>query len=109
MKLKAVGHRIIVRPKKIDKEIKTETGVTLYMPDQTRDMEQAGVYEGVVVAIGPDAYYDRPSKWVKEGDRITFPRYCGRHWPNDKDPEYYIMNDEDVLAVLKDEEETEDV
>lgn len=104
MRLKAVGHRIIVRPKKIEATIKTESGATLYMPEQTREMEQAGVYEGVVVDIGPDAYYDRPSKWVKIGDRVTFPRYCGRHWPNDKDPELYILNDEDILAILESED-----
>lgn len=100
---KAVGHRIIVRPKKVEKEIKTGSGVTLYMPDQTRDMEQAGVYEGTVVDVGPDAYWESREPWVKVGDYITFPRYCGRHWPNDKDPEYYILNDEDVLAILEEE------
>lgn len=96
MKPKAVGHYILVRPKEYEKV----SAGGIIIPEQARD--QAGIDEGTVLEIGPDAYKGEKfeSQWCEVGDKIAFPRYCGRHWPSVDEPEYYVMNDEDVLMVF---------
>lgn len=66
--------------------------------------EQKAVEYGVVVSIGPTAFkdYGRGPDILKVGDRISFAKYAGKSI-KDKDTEYLILNDEDVLAVITEE------
>ena len=96
-------HRVIVKPTEINREIETKSGIKLYRPDQTVDMERAGNYEGYVVAVGPTAFADKDGNKIDEvkvGDRVIWPRYAGVFHPPGETAEYCILNDEDILAVF---------
>lgn len=113
-KVKAVGHRVILRPDPVIE--KTKSGIVLAVDTKA---ERTASQKGTVVGIGPTAWmnelygYGKPGwePWCKIGDRVFFPRYggkliCTNDGPHvaDEDREYIIVvNDEDIQAVILDE------
>lgn len=104
-KLTVPGHRVLIKPKELVK--KTESGIILnYGEDEER--YAAATTQGVVVAIGPDAwktmyingYQGQP--WAKVGDEVLFAKYVGK---DVTDPEtnvkYRVINDEDIVCVFE--------
>lgn len=104
MKIIPAGHRILVLPDKVDET--TEGG--LYKPDETRQREQLAIVTGVVVAVGPTAWKDMHDgkPWAEVGDRIVFQQYGGFVFTDtETHTQYRALNDDDVILILKDEEE----
>lgn len=89
-------HRILVKPDKV--ETKTASGIVLAL-DERR--EQAAAETGTVVAIGSTAFKDfgEDTTIIKQGDKIFFAKYAGKT-VKDKEEEYIILNDEDVVGVI---------
>ena len=101
------GHTVLVKVETA--ETQTDWGfVTTTNSDQKR-LEQAGQVIGTLTAVGPQ-YWKAFSidftgePWAKVGDKVLFARYSGK---SVEDPftgdEYYIMNDEDIRAVITEE------
>ena len=91
-----LGHRVLVKPVKIEE--KTASGI--YLPQQTVEMEQAGIDKGEVVAIGDTAWKDERlggAAWCKVGDTVIWARYAGKP-VKDGDDLYHLVNDEDLLG-----------
>lgn len=92
-----LGHRLLIKP--IEIEEKTEGGI--WKPQQTTEMERAGVDKGTVVAIGTTCWLD-PSfggkPWCKVGDKVVWARYAGKPVKDADGTEYHLLNDEDVLG-----------
>jgi co-chaperonin GroES (HSP10) len=107
MKLIPLLHRIMVKPlsfQEFNKDIQRAKSIGLEIPE-LEDMKraQASVDQGVVVAIGETAYRDyNVSCPVKVGDTVNYARFAGKIVEVD-DVQYVILNDEDCLAVLKNE------
>lgn len=114
-KLVPVGHRIVVKPDKLEDEKMVEEqfqelnklGLQLVKPDGGDKREKRAVTSGVLVSVGPQAWHvfkkeygDTWTPWAKVGDRVEFARYAGElvYDPETKDP-MFIMNDEDLLAI----------
>ena len=109
LKIKAVGHRVIVRADPVEE--KTKGGIVLSV-DTKR--ESAGAQKGTVYGIGEMAWknevygYGKPGwePWCKEGDRVFFARYAGktlRTQENGVEVVYFILNDEDIQCLILDE------
>lgn len=99
--IKAVGHRVLVKPDEIEKE--TAAGIILV---QDEDRQFAAQEYGTIVDIGPDAWKDFTGEpWAKVGDKIIYSRYGGKivREPGETDinKKFVILNDEDVLARLE--------
>jgi chaperonin GroES len=94
-------HTILVKPNNV--ETKTEGGIIL--PDMLTDKERKAVEVGVVVSIGPRAFidYGRSPDILSKGDTITYTRYAGKEI-KDGDDTYLLVNDIDVLALIKETE-----
>jgi chaperonin GroES len=92
------GHRVLVFPDEIPE--KTDGGI--YRPDTTRDREQLRTNKGKVIAVGPQAWeaFGDGSRWADVGDVVIFKEYGGLVI-EESNKKYRIINDEDVLAVLK--------
>lgn len=99
------GHRVIIRPRKVDEVSKG--GIVLV--DQTKDLEKRATQIGTVVAIGPQAWkaFSDGVPWAKVGDTVMYSRYSGADVPEDvkvkvdsEAERLVICNDEDVLSVL---------
>lgn len=120
MKLNPAGHRVLIKPDKIeeeqlvDKELETlrQHNFEIVKPDGQKLRDKQGTDSGVVVAVGPNAWrhdqkvlgLEQPTPWAKVGDRVLFGRYAGKlivH-PETKE-EFMIINDEDIQLVITEE------
>lgn len=95
------GHRILVKPEKftdVDPTLKRMEAMGFKMVESEARKEQAAMDRGIVIAVGPSAFKDFGGEaWCKVGDKIAFAKYGGKFI----DETNLILNDEDVVAVLK--------
>ena len=106
MKIKAVGHRVIVKPDAVEEVSKG--GIVLAV-DHKREIRAAD--KGTVVGIGSMAWKndlygygkDGWEPWCKEGDRVFFARYAGKGF-KDGDTNYIVLNDEDIQCQILEED-----
>jgi len=114
------GHRVLVKVEKLeeaDEVYKRAARAGIQFAD-TEDSRRAraGLDKGTVVQVGPDAFrafyinahpndgnfMSEFQSWCKEGDFIAFAQYSGKMLEDPEDGQKYIViNDEDVVAVLK--------
>ena len=98
MELRPTGHHVLIELDQIQDKFE---GSSLYRPDKNTQREQAGAQYGVVLAIGPEAYADRPNAWAKVGDRVVTRRYPGLQFDYDgEDQRKRIINDDEIVAVI---------
>ena len=112
--IKPTGHNILIAPIVAEKE--TAWGFQLNPTESSTGavMDRAGRQYGTLIAVGPQAWvahaaaiakYVRDPEalaaWAHVGDTVMYSRYAGK---GVYDPltgeEYYLLHDEDVLAVL---------
>ena len=108
MKIKAVGHRVIVRPDPVEET--SEGGIVLSI-DTKR--ERAAAQKGTVLYVGPLAWkneviFGKDSQpWCKPGDRVFFARYAGKSLnlaDDEVDPDFVmVLNDEDIQALIEED------
>lgn len=100
----ATGWRVIVLPYRGAR--KTKGGIEL--SDQTLERQQLTTTCAYVLAVGDLAYQDKDKfptgPWCKEGDWIIFGRYAGARMAIDGG-EIRILNDDEILATIKDPED----
>ena len=100
-------HRIVVKQRQLEatrQEYKRAQSMGLIIPEtEDKRRAQAGVDQGTVVAIGPTAFKDFDTEVpCKVGDFIAFAKYSGKIVTDpDDNEEYVIINDEDVVALIK--------
>jgi co-chaperonin GroES (HSP10) len=119
VRIKALGHRVLVRMAELGERDKAfasaqKSGIILSNHEDTRRRD-AGVDRGTVLEVGPDAFKAfwlgaNPNRdpaefepWCKPGDFIAFAKYGGMMIPDVDNPEkrYVVINDEDVVAILE--------
>ena len=100
--LEVVGHRIMVIPDPV--ETRTESGLILAKDEKAyREATQSGK----VVGLGNTAYvgFADGIPWCNVGDHIIYARHTGKFVTDpDTKEEFYVINDEDVQAIIKKEE-----
>lgn len=99
---KPCGFRLIVWPVEIEE--KTMGGIV--MPSQYRDKEEMAQIEAVVLAIGPEAWADRPTArgdWCTIGDTVMIAQYAGKLKKGRDGKNYRVISDLDVIAVKEKE------
>ena len=98
------GWRIIILPHK--GVGKTKGGVLL--SDQAIQEQQWTTNVGLILKMGPMAYKDTKKfptgPWCKEQDWVIFARYAGSRL-NIDGGELRILNDDEILGVVKDPED----
>jgi co-chaperonin GroES (HSP10) len=105
--IKVCGHRLLI--KQIDylsdnsayQELK-KMGLEIAETDDNRRAKES-MDQGTVLQIGPSAWKDFGTEhWCKVGDFITYAKFAGKLLIDpDTGDKYYAINDEDVVAVLK--------
>lgn len=120
MRIAPLGHRVLVKRAKLDERDPTfkrakAAGIVLADHEDTKRRE-AGVDRGWVVEVGPDAFkgfhlstggtLENFVPWTKPGDYIAFAKYSGMAIEDpDKEFDYLVINDEDVVATLEEPNE----
>jgi chaperonin GroES len=92
------GHRVLIKPDVIEE--KTAGGIILSATTKERD--QQATMRGTVVAVGVNAWkaFDDGTPWAAVGDEVIFRKYAGEN-VKDGDTEYRVINDEDIIAVIR--------
>lgn len=110
MKPNTPGHRILIQPDTLheyDPIFKSAKSSGIVIAEPTERKEATGVDTGVVVQIGPSAFYGfgDGTPWCKEGDRVSYVRHGGMFVknPSNKEEKWLVINDEDVCMVWADE------
>lgn len=109
LKLKAVGHRVIVKADAV--ETKSKGGIVLNV-DEKR--ESAAAQRGTVYQVGEMAWKNTLygygiegwEPWVKQGDRVYFARYAGkliRDMNSGVEDVYFVLNDDDIQCLILEE------
>ena len=98
------GWRILVLPFKMNE--KTKGGVI--MNESTLERQQVASQCGNVLAMGSECYKDTEryptGPWCKVGDWVVFARYAGSRI-NIEGGEVRLLNEDEVLATVKDPED----
>lgn len=98
------GWRVVVLPYRGAR--KTKGGIEL--ANETVERQQLTTTCAYVLAVGPLAYKDTSKfpdgAWCKEGDWIIFGRYAGARMAIDGG-EIRILNDDEILATIKNPED----
>ena len=105
-KVEVCGHRVLLKASFDSNEIQSGALKGFKMEtDEMHDRSKAATITGVVAAVGPMAWkafdYERPGwkQWAEVGDTVIFAKYAGKYITV-KDETYIIINDEDIQAVL---------
>jgi len=98
------GWRILILPFKMNE--KTKGGVI--MNESTLERQQVASQCGNVLAMGSECYKDKEryptGPWCKIGDWVVFARYAGSRI-NIEGGEVRLLNEDDILATVKDPED----
>lgn len=96
------GYRILIKQDSVEKE--TEFGIVLVEDEK---LQKHRLNTGTVVGVGSVAYKAYSSDytgepWVELNDRVVYSQYSGKYItdPTD-DEEYVVVNDEDIIAVIR--------
>lgn len=101
-----VGYRLLVEPMRA--VAYSDQGIAL--PEQTIDAQQYLRYIGQVIAVGPECYDKRGTKWVQAGDWVAWHQHAGQvlrvrgQTAGGKDciAYYLIINDDEVICEVPD-------
>ena len=98
------GWRMLVLPFKMKE--KTKGG--LILAETALERQQVASQCGLVLRMGPDCYKDKDrypkGPWCKEGEWVMFARYAGSRIKIEGG-EIRLLNDDEVLATIKNPED----
>jgi chaperonin GroES len=90
-------HRVLVKPKEV--ETTTAGGIVLAIDPKK---ERTAVEQGEIIAIGETAFKEfKAEVFPKIGERVYYAKFAGKFIKDIDDTEYLILNDEDILAIIK--------
>jgi chaperonin GroES len=98
MQFEPCGHRVLISPEVVEE--KTAGGIIL--AQTTKERDQQATMRGTVAAVGVNAWkaFDDGQPWAEVGAKVVFRRYAGEVI-KDGDKEYRVINDEDILSVIR--------
>lgn len=107
MTVKAVLHRLVVRPveleayDEVDAKLK-ELGFAKAITEESK-YHKTQIDQGYVIDVGPTAFLDYVKRHnldvpVKVGTLVTYARHSGKN-VKDGEEELVILNDEDILCL----------
>lgn len=103
---KVTGHRVLLVPLPVE----TRTAGGIYIPQTHVEKQEVAGITGYVVQLGDSAYKGEYPKgvprfpegnWCEEGDCVIYKTYSGTRI-DVAGQEFRIMNDDQILAVVKD-------
>lgn len=91
-------HRVLVKPDPIEEV--SQGGIVLAVDPKK---ERLAVEKGTVVTVGDTAFSGdfKTESPPKVGDRVYYAKYAGKLIKDTDEVEYVMLNDEDVIAVIK--------
>ena len=98
--IEPVCHRVLILPEEIEE--KTKGGIVLTLTDVEKERMAHDI--GHVVAVGCTAWADQSTHpGVKVGDKVMFAKYQGQTKTGADGKKYRLINDLDIVAVVREE------
>ena len=101
--MKIKGYRLLIETEKV--ETVSQGGIIIIVNERDERMEASASQIGTVRGVGATCWQGKIEQepWCALGDKILFSKHSGRfvYDPEDNDKEYMVIQDTDVLAVLK--------
>lgn len=105
MTIKPILHRILVKPDNVlekDPTFAAAQRLNMVIAGKELDREQGAVDTGTVVDFGPTVFKDFGSENpLSVGDKVVYAKYGGKTVPDTDNVKYVLLNDEDIIAILK--------
>jgi len=100
------GHRVLVKMQsleEVDEQAARAKKAGIYIPEESKRLEETRIDTGTVVAVGKTAWADFGGEaWCTVGDLIAYARHGGKRVTDPYTKEEFLMlNDEDIVAVFK--------
>jgi co-chaperonin GroES (HSP10) len=98
------GCRLLVKPFKLqdhDKVYARAKALGIEIPETSKRKEEVNIDRGTVLQIGENAHQDYVGH-VKVGDVIGYAKFGGKFIADNDEEIYLIINDEDVICIIKD-------
>lgn len=92
--ISAKHYKVLVLPDQVSDT--TSGGIAL--PEMTKDKEEMGQTEGVLVSCGSQAFCDWDDP-PTAGQRVVFARYAGQSITGEDGFSYRLMNDNDIGGI----------
>lgn len=102
MQVKPAGHRVLIKPDKIEEV--TKGGIIIHR--ELVEKEQQAQVSGVVLDVGADCYREYDAPWCKQGDKVLYQRHAGMRVPNGEGgflEDKLLLNDLDITAIVLEE------
>ena len=99
MIVRPVGHRVLVKPEKIEEKIGS-----IVIAKATTDKEQLAQVRGTVLDVGKDCWREFNDPWCKIGDTVLYQRYAGMRVPDGRGSfieDMLLLNDLDITAIVE--------
>ena len=105
--IQPAGHRILVEQEQYEEHDEVlrsakRAGIEIVQDKAVRYQES--VDKGVILAIGPTAWKDFGGvNWAEVGDTVVFAKHAGKRVedPDNEKENLVILNDEDVVAIVR--------
>jgi co-chaperonin GroES (HSP10) len=91
-----VEYRCVV---KLDAVERKSAGGIIYSDDKV-DRNQMASVNGMLIAVGGNAFADWGDPIPRVGDRVTIMKYAGQFRTADPNDPFRIVNDKDILAIV---------
>lgn len=101
--IQPMEYNVLVKPKAVEE--KTSGG--LFLPEETKEREQFGQQEGVLIASSAGAFTFNYEGWPegadkpKVGDRVVFSKYQATEIKGADGGTYWMMKDKSIAGVMK--------
>lgn len=98
------GHRLTIKPfrlEDVDEAYQRAKAVGLEIVRPNEKREDASVDKGTVLDIGPDCWPDSEKPWCAVGDTVYFAKFAAKLIEDGQGNTIGILNDMDVVAVVK--------
>lgn len=107
-----VEYKVLILPDDIhdtDPTLKKAREAGLYVADEVSEREQMSQVEGLLVAVGGNAFEDWKPPRPKVGDRVVIAQYAGLYKKGHDGKEYRLCTDKDIAALADPQELHDDV
>ncbi len=101
MSIKPILHRILLKPDAVEET--TPSGIVI--PKELLHKERKAIDTATVESIGETVFADSGGgeTTINIGDKVVIARYSGKEIKDIDDTIYLVVNDEDILVILKEE------
>ena len=97
--IKPVEYRVLIDLDEVEQ--KTKGGI--YLPDASKERQQMATVRGTVIACGAMAFEDwQEDDRLVPGARVLLKKYAGEVAEGLDGREYRLVNDKEILGVLRD-------